>query len=51
VPQLSYLDDHDSSDDHTYCVRVTEAAGISKLVYYTAKIFQVIRSRPIPPPP
>jgi hypothetical protein len=50
VPQLSFLTDHDASDGHTRCVRVTQAAGIAKLVYYGAKLYSVLKSLPPPPP-
>jgi hypothetical protein len=43
--------DHNATDAFTYCIRVTDAATAAKLTYYGAKLFQLLRSLPVPPPP
>jgi hypothetical protein len=51
VPQLSYVTDHDASDEFTYCVRLGEVATAAKLAYYAAKLVKLLRGLPVPPPP
>jgi hypothetical protein len=44
------VDDHDSSNEFAYCVRVDELAVVVKIAYYGARLFQILRSLPVPPP-
>lgn len=50
VPQLSFVTDHDASDEFTYCVPAGQVAEVAKFVYYGVKLIKLLRGLPVPPP-
>lgn len=51
VPQLSYVTDHDASDEFTYCVTGETVEVAARVIYYGVKAFKALKGAPIPPPP
>jgi len=47
---LSYIADHDDSNDFTYCVPLHTITDVGKAAYWAFKLFKLIRSVPPPPP-
>jgi hypothetical protein len=51
LPQLSYVADHDDSNDVTYCVPLHEVVDVGKALYWGFKLFKLLKSLPPPPIP
>lgn len=48
---MSFVTDHDATNDSYYCVKYHDLVDVAKLTYYGAKVLQALKSVPIPPPP
>lgn len=50
-PFVSFVTDHDATNDSYYCYRYKDLYDVAKLAYYAAKALETIKKFPIPPPP
>jgi hypothetical protein len=48
---LTHVTDYDATDAFSFCVPASTVELGAKLAYYAAKLIQVARSLPAPPPP